>query len=170
MFAYLGKKAAAHWPILVVLTAMGLRELDFHSRFTAMGATKIKFYLSPAIPFSHKLIAALCGLLIAYCAVHLFVKYRRDFIASLKGFEPHAVCAATGMLFLLASLALDGLGGKMARIGFPLDETWNRCAENAEEIFELGIPVMFSLGVRYYWAEKILPGLRRAEIGQRSAL
>ncbi|GEM_PF-480163 len=161
LFVYLGKKAAGHWQIAVILIAFGLRELDFNSRFTAMGVAKIKFYLSPDIPFSQKFIAASCALLILYCLVHLLVRNWRSFPVSLKKFEPYAVFTATGLAFLLASLTLDGLGGKLMRIGFVLDNTWREWAENAEEIVELGIPVMFMLGLRYFWAENLYPALDR---------
>ncbi len=154
MFICFGKEARRYWHVIVVLAAMGMRELDFNSRFTAMSVTKIKFYLSPEMPFHHKFIAAACALLVLYCLVCLLVRNWRGFLNSLRKHEPYALFVATGLGFLLASVTLDGLGGKLMKLGIFPDKNWIEWAENAEEMLELWIPVMFTLGLRYFWAER----------------
>jgi len=155
------KEAARHWQMIIVLVALGLRELDFNSRFTAMSVTKIRFFTSPDVPFPEKLVAACCGLLILYCLLHLLIRYGRSFLVSLKKLEPYALCIATGLGFLFASLALDGLGRKLTKAGFVIGNAWVQRAEYAEEILEFGIPLMFILGLGYFGAEYVSAALDR---------
>jgi hypothetical protein len=163
-----GQKAAGHWQFIIVLLAFGLRELDFNSRLTAMSVTKIKFFTSPDIPIIQKIFAVVCGLLILYCLTHILIRYYRSFLISLKKLEPHVICIATGLVFLLASLALDGAGRKLLSIGIAVDKSWLGWAESAEEMLELGIPVMFILGVRTYWAEKMSPVIQISNASQEN--
>lgn len=160
-------QAARHWQFIIVLLAFGLRELDLNSRFTAMSVTKIKFFTSPDIPIIQKIFAVVCGLLILYCLTHILIRYYRSFLISLKKLEPHVICIATGLVFLFASLALDGAGRKLLSIGIAVDKSWLGWAESAEEILELGIPVMFILGVRTYWAEKMSPVIQISNASQK---
>lgn len=147
LFIVLGKRAARYWHVLVVLLALGCRELDFNSRFTQISATKLKFYINPEVPAFQKFLAALVLALILYSLIHVIITFSRPFIDSLKKVESSAVCAATGLVFLVLAVSLDGLDNRMAGMGLPISGSVAQFAENAEELLELGIPVMFALGV-----------------------
>lgn len=148
MFRALGKDAEKYWDIIIVLFSFGLRELDFHSRFTKMGMTKIRFFTSSGIPVYQKIIAAFCGCLILYCIVRIVRKHFSSFAVSLKKLEPSAVCIATGLAFILFSLALDGLSGKMLKLNIEIGPVISGFGDSAEELFELGIPIMFALSLK----------------------
>ena len=48
--------------VFIPVLLMGMRELDFHSRFTTMGVFKLRFFSSDTVPLSEKLIVtALLG-------------------------------------------------------------------------------------------------------------
>jgi hypothetical protein len=65
----------------------------------------------------------------------------------LKKYEPHAICIFTGLIFLFVALALDGIGGKLRHAYIIIGKDLDHWAENAEEILELGIPIMFIFGL-----------------------
>lgn len=154
MFRAMGGEAEKHWDIIVVLFAFALRELDFHSRFTSMSMTKIRFFTSAGIPLYQKIVAVITGTLIAYSFFRIVRSHFLPFIASLRKFEPHAVSIFTGLVFIFVSLALDGLSGKLMKIGIEAGPVINGFSDSAEEIFELGIPLMFCLSLKLLFDKK----------------
>ena len=157
-----GRDARRHWDIAALLLAMGLRELDFNTRFTdGVSIAKIHFFTDPGQPLALKIFSASLGALVLYCLLHLAFRSYRSFLRSLKGLEPKAVCVATGVAFAFIAKGLDGPLKKI----MPLyTREWS---EIAEEVLELGIPVMFIIGLVLYFADK-LP--KRPSSGEARAL
>jgi len=130
---------------------LGLRELDFHVRFTTMGIFKTKFFVSPQVPFSEKIIVTLFILsLIVYG-----VMYLRRTLPGLKkdllGGRPYAfsIIAAVGCIFV--SKLLDG-NSKIFEVIFPMIENPSLLSRTMEECLEMFIPVFFIRALlQYSW-------------------
>jgi hypothetical protein len=131
---------------------LGLRELDFHDRFTTMGIFKIKFFLSPEVPWPEKmLIMFLIIGLLAYgivCMRHFLPGFKK----ALLDARPWAVSVACGIIFAIVSkLVFDGNSKMMAYI-LPVLENPRELSVIMEECLELFIPVFFIMALIQYIA------------------
>ncbi len=131
---------------------LGLRELDFHERFTAMGMFKIKFFLSPEVPWPEKMVVTLliAGLL-AYGVVYVR-QILPGFKKALLNARPWAVSVVCGVACALVSkLVLDGNSGMIAAL-LPMLENPRVLSGIMEECLELFIPVFFIMALIQYIA------------------
>jgi hypothetical protein len=140
---WFGRRLRRQWYLVVVLLLMGMRELDFHSRFTTMGVFKLRFYTSDAVPGTEKLIVAtlLLGL-----GVSFLLAVRREAPTILRAVRERStvvIGVAWGIALAVLSKAVDGLPRKLAAIHLTAPDWVIELAADAEEILELGIPVMF---------------------------
>jgi hypothetical protein len=132
------------------LLILGMRELDFHARFTAMELTKIKFYLSSNVPIMEKAIGAAIILLFAYCIMSLSKEYFLAYVGAVKQLEPYAIGVSLAFLFLMISLGLDGFEKKAATLGFAITSDVSDIMIVVEEVIEFGIPIMFLIAIMSY--------------------
>lgn len=138
------------WHAVALLTLMCLRELDFHSRFTSMNITKIKFYLSADVPTMEKLIGAS---IIAYGIYALYRLVRlqgRPWLAGLRAGRACAFGVLYGLICAIVSKSLDGFARKMRDLEWTLDARAAEYAKVVEETLELGIALMFALSIYCY--------------------
>lgn len=143
----IGRNHKSYWYLMLVLFAFGLRELDFHNRFTTMSLLKTKFYVSPDVPVMEKIIGAAVILLLLYSFFHLIKNHFRDLMSAIKQMEPYAIGAFFGIFLLFLTETLDGLARKLASIDITIGNDMNRLSSNIEEILELGIPLMFMIAI-----------------------
>lgn len=137
-----GPELARRWPAAAILLMFGLRELDFHSRFTTMNITKSRFYLSPDVPFAEKLFG-LCLLLFFVACVYLLLKrYGRGFMTRIRQAEGMAVAIATSVLFLAVAKSMDGLPRKLKPLGITMDDGARLLATAGEEVLEMGAAIL----------------------------
>jgi hypothetical protein len=137
-----GPELARRWPAAAILLMFGLRELDFHSRFTTMNITKSRFYLSPDVPFTEKLFG-LCLLLFFVACVYLLLKrYGRGFIKRVRQTEGLAVAIATSVVFLAIAKSMDGLPRKLKPLGITMDDGARLLATAGEELLEMGAAIL----------------------------
>ncbi|KFI23647.1 hypothetical protein [Nitrosococcus oceani] len=129
--------------VAFILILFGLRELDFHNRFTTMSVSKIKFYVSPEVPLLEKVIAVAIVLLLLYILIRLIKTHFNGLINAIKKGEPSALGIGGGILLILITKTLDGLSRKLASVNIIVSDNMARLAEAVEEVFELGIPLMF---------------------------
>lgn len=145
---------AGKWPAAFLFLMLGLRELDFHSRFTTMNITKIKFYLSPQVPMNEKLIGFSVIALCCYATYRLLRIEGKRWWHDLK--QGHA--CSYGVLFGLTCIglakSLDGLPRKFRDFGWQLDEEAAHLAGYIEETLELGISMMFALAIACYYRHR----------------
>jgi hypothetical protein len=130
-----------------ILLFLALRELDFDKRFTTMGIFKSQFYLSASVPWAEKILAVVFLALLIWSLLELADRHWRQFLPRLLSLHPVAVA-----VFLAASLAvmaksLDGLARKLDGFGLAVSEHAYLIAEGAEEVLELGIPLLLILAV-----------------------
>jgi hypothetical protein len=152
---YLAGQWTGKWPTTFLFAMLGFRELDFHSRFTTMNITKIKFYLSPQVPLNEKLIGFTAIALCVYAA------YRLQRIEGKRWWSDLTQCHACsyGVLFGLTCIvlakSLDGLARKFRDFGWKLDDKTAHLAGYIEETLELGISMMFALAIWCYYRNRV---------------
>jgi len=138
-------------PLVVVLLAMTLRELNFHVLFTSMSIEKLDFYTSPAVPLHQKVIAFLVIALVAAAVLLLIVRHGRVFLAGLWKLDPVSLGTALAIGEILLSKSIDGINNRLADIGyFMSDETTNMFAK-VEETAELGISLYAIIAILAYF-------------------
>ncbi len=137
----------SYWYTNLLLLILGLREFDFHCRFTTMGITKTKFYVSPDVPVMEKIIGAGVTFLFLYLIIYLIKKHFKDMLSAIKQMEPYAIGICFGILFMCLSKTLDALGSNLASIGVIIGYELELIAISVEEILELGIPLMFIIAI-----------------------
>ena len=117
----------------VILLAMGLRELDFHDRFTTMGIMKARFYISDTVPLTEKIIGAVVLLGLTCITVSFLLKHFRPFVTALKAGNKAALLAVHGIIFIIVSKLIDPSPSLVI------------CA--IEETMEMAIPYFFLLAM-----------------------
>lgn len=91
----------------LIFLALGLRELDFHDRFTTMGIMKSRFYISDAVPLTEKIIGAVVLLGLTYLVVLFLKKNLRSFFSALRTGNRAALLSLNGFSFLIVSKLID---------------------------------------------------------------
>ncbi|MFN2355854.1 MAG: hypothetical protein ABR512_15205 [Desulfopila sp.] len=122
---------------------LALRELDFHARFTTMGMFKIKFYLSPEVPFEEKIIVVLFNIAVISYGIAYLKKVTPGFLRALSARKIYAFSIICGLVCMVVSKLLDGnsevfeflLGMEEGDLGF-------YCVI-LEECLEMFIPIFF---------------------------
>ena len=142
------------WSLMAILLVMMLRELDFHARFTTMNITKSKFFLSGEVPLHEKVVAFVALTLIGLVVLHVIFTYGRAFIAGLKRLAPVSVATALSILMIVLSEGLDGIGSRLAAIGFPIDPQASEAFEKMEETAEMGISLFAALAILAYFSAR----------------
>lgn len=147
-----GQPVAAGFLVLL----LGLRELDFHARFTTMGVFKTKYYLSPLVPAGEKIIVSLVMAVIVFIAIRFVIGSFRRFTLALRRRRPAA-------LALLAAFGYGLLGKGLDSLATPLELpiAWfsanpKLVLRTAEEFTELGVPLCILLAV---WHTSSLAGM-----------
>lgn len=138
------------WHAVVVMVLFALRELDFHSRFTSMNVSKIKFYLSPDVPVPEKLVGGAVVLWFFYAAYRLFRLEGRTWLDELLHRRACAYGVLFAMLCVVISKSLDGFARKLSALGLQVSAEAGTLASIFEEVLELGIPVMVGLAIFCY--------------------
>ena len=141
--------------IAFVILGLGLRELDFHARFTTMEMTKIKFYVSPNVPIFEKMIGVAIIIVLFYCVMYLSKKHFLDYFTALMHMEPYAIGLFFSFLFITISLGLDGFERKAANLGYTFTRDVSVITTVVEEVAELGIPVMIMIAITAYFYTSI---------------
>lgn len=128
-----------------------LRELDFDKRFTTTGIFKGKFLLGHHVPLVEKLIGGMVILLALYTVASLIYRHARAFLEGLKNHSPISLGVLIAMVFLVVSQSLDGLDRKLRNLGVEIGGDTSMYASAAEEILELGIPIIVFLTLISYF-------------------
>lgn len=158
-------KWQAGFSVGIIMMIFGLRELDFHARFTTMGISKIKFYLSPEVGVIEKSIVSFLVILLLTFLYKFLKKHAKGFISGFKQGIPYIVTASAGVLCLPVSKILDGgfkwlddMGQQGYRLVF------------VEESIELAIPYFFIIAMLQFYRSSGNDGVkdRSAELNKIS--
>ena len=149
-WAYIKK----YYYFFILVLLFGLRELDFDKKFTTMGIFKSKFYLSSSVPWSEKFIGLLVVGLLLYIIVSIVKNHSKDFLLNIKNFSPVYIGSLLVFLVLFVAKTLDGIGRKLADLGFVMEEELVSYFEAIEEILELGIPLLIIATLFIYFSNE----------------
>lgn len=144
-----------HYPYFVVIPLLfGMRELDFDKRFTTIGVLKSKFYVSPLEPWHTKLIVIMLGLAVIVLIVMMIKKHLKALWESVRSGGDMGIGVVLVLAMLVVSKSLDGLERKCIAIGLSVPPLIAKYSSVAEEIIELGIPVIMLLLFRHYFSQR----------------
>ena len=138
-------------PAIFLLLVLVLREYDFHTRFTSMSITKLKFYISGEVPLHEKLPAVIVLCIVAWAILTLVRRYGRAFLAKLKKADPMCLAIAIAVVLIALSQAIDGIGRDFKMIGMPLGAAGKDRFEALEETLEFGVPIFFFIATMAYF-------------------
>ncbi|MES2729201.1 MAG: hypothetical protein V4621_03770 [Pseudomonadota bacterium] len=100
---------ATGWAVYAVLLAAAtMRELDWHSKWTAMSVLKLRFYSSPGIAWTEKAIGAVIILLLLAAAIYA-LRRLPDIIRALHAGSWQVTVAVAAAGFILLSKCIDSL-------------------------------------------------------------
>lgn len=137
---------------LLFIFLLGLRELDFHQRFTTMGIFKTKFFVSYDVPIIEKLIVTFIILLgLTYGIIYL----RRTlptFKQNLLSRRPYALSIASAIGCIFLSKFIDG-NAEIFEPFLPMVENFALFSVTLEECLELFIPIFFIRALHQYRQE-----------------
>lgn len=134
------------WHLPVILVLMALREFDLDKRLTSEGILQLRLYTEPS-PWGEKLAGAMIVALILVCGWRLLRHTMPDFLRGLRAGSPASLlCLAAGVMLVL-SKTLDGLGRKLAALGYRITEDANQFASRTEELLELGVAMMLVMAI-----------------------
>lgn len=150
LFWWFGRTISHRWYMPVLVISMGLRELDFHSRFTTMSVSKLRFYTSGQVPWLEKLLVIGALGALGWAGFVLVRRHGRTVLPALRSrsFVMTGVVLAAGLAVF--SKLLDGLPRKLAGVGLRAPDWLARIAHDSEEILELGIPLMLTTALVFH--------------------
>jgi hypothetical protein len=145
IFIALRMKWQSGYSVSLIILLFGLRELDFHARFTTMGISKVKFYLSPEVGVIEKSIVVILVILLLAFLYKFLKKHAKGFINSCRQGVPHIVTASAGLVCLPLSKFLDG--------GFKWLDDMGQGYRLVfiEESIELAIPYFFIIAMLQFY-------------------
>lgn len=149
------------WPYIkqyhyffILIIMFGLRELDFHKKFTTMGMFKSKFYLSDAVPMSEKLIGLLVISLILYIFIKIIKNHSKDFFSQIKKISPVHIGVLITFMVLFFSKAIDGLARKLGQLDIVIEQQTSTNFEVIEEVLEMGVPLLIIATLFIYFSNE----------------
>jgi len=128
---------------------LGLRELDFHARFTTMGVFKTKYYLSPLVPAGEKTIVSLLMVATLFIALRFVVANTGRFILALRQRQPAALALLAAFGYGLLGKGLDSLATPLERPIAWFSADPKLVLRTLEEFTELGVPLCILLALWY---------------------
>ena len=137
----------------ILMILFGLRELDFHKKFTTMGIFKIKFYLSDHVDALEKLIGLLVISLLIYILITIIKKHTKCFFTKIKALSPIYIGISVTILLLVISKTIDGLARKLSALNIVISQQTKTHFEVIEEVLELGIPLFIIATLIIYFSK-----------------
>ena len=135
-----------------MVALLGLRELDFNSRFTSMGIMKTEYYISPKVPGTEKAIVSILVLIILCIAVHFVWTRWKSFLTALKVGDIAATNLAMAIGFCIITKTLDNNSTSIRKVVALFHNDPRTCLRVVEETMELAIPLFILLAIYHsFW-------------------
>ena len=150
LFCRVGRDASGQ-PISagILVLLLGLRELDFHARFTTMGVFKTKYYISPAVPAGEKAIVSFIMICILIIAVRYLTHNFGRFVLALRQRQPAALAILAAIGYGLLGKGLDSFSTPLEPIIALFSSNPKLFLRTAEECVEFGAPICILLALYY---------------------
>ncbi len=133
---------------------LGLRELDFHAKFTTMGMFKSRFFISPEVPLVEKTIVTIFVIGLIIYAVTFLRRILPDYKKAFLAKRPWAVSTACAVGCVVISKLLDG-NSDIYNFLLPMFEETKTLARTVEECLELLIPLFFIRSLLQYSLDSV---------------
>lgn len=146
--------------LVVIPVLMCLREMDFHSHFTTQSITRLTFYLSPEISLLEKAYGVAAFAAVVWAGLML-LRNARGYLADLRRGRAYAVALLGAAFLVVFSKSIDGIGRKLAPLGIDISSEAGKVFGVAEEVLELGIPLLFLIAVFAYFPPRRTGGMPR---------
>ena len=144
---------AKHNPSLLtglLVLLLGLRELDFHSRFTTRGIFRTEFFTLSDVPLIEKAIGAAIVILLAFAIIKFCRQNYALFIKSLRAGEAWAINTSLAIAFMAISKWLDSGPDVLEWIIALIHSDPEMCIWIFEEVMEMAIPALILLSIFQY--------------------
>lgn len=142
-----GSEVRRRWYFPVMFALFAGRELDLDKIPFTEGLLKASQYTGDKVLLPELILSSVLLLAIVGTVVVLLLREARGFVSGLLRAKPACYAALIGLLFIGVCKSIDGLGRKLEPFGVTISDSLDHTASLIEEIGELGIPVMFALGV-----------------------
>ncbi|MDO3381024.1 hypothetical protein [Gilvimarinus algae] len=139
-----------HWPLIITVTLLGLREMDFDKRFSTYGLFKSATLRAPDVSILEKGITLLVILAVVALFITLIRRYARTLLGSVLRLEAVSLITGFAGAMLIIARALDGAARKLADFGIHLPHHSEVLTTITEEVIELGVPVTLMLAFLAY--------------------
>ncbi len=142
-----------HKPSLLtgfLVFVLGLRELDFHSRFTTRGIFRTEFFTLSDVPLIEKTVGAVIILLLAFAIIEFCRQNYSLFIKSLRAGEAWAFNISLAIAFMALSKWLDSGPKLLEWIISLIHSDPEMCLWIFEEVMEMAIPALILLAIFQY--------------------
>lgn len=134
----------------LLVSTLGLRELDFHTRFTTMGIFKTRFYISDQVPGGEKIIASLIVMLILVLAMRYGKRNILPFWHALRSRRMYAITLGLSLGCIVVSKMLDSYTGPIEPLVACFSIDPRIYLRVVEETLELAIPLYLLLSIHYF--------------------
>ncbi len=134
--------------ILVLL--LGLRELDFHMRFTTVGIFRTKFFVSYEVPLAEKVVGAVIVMVLAVVIIKYCRRNYSLFFKSLRAGKAWAIDTGLAIVFMVISKWLDDGPESLEWIISLIHRDPEMCMWIFEEVIEMAIPALILLAIFQY--------------------
>lgn len=150
----IGKKSGDAFSASLIILLLGLRELDFHARFTTMGVFKTRYYISPEVPAGEKMVVTVIMIGLIILVWRFLLRHSKPFFSSLREGEKGAVVLALAIGSGILAKTMDSMSGPLRKAVGVFHSDPRTCLRVAEETIELAIPMFICLAVYYYIAAR----------------
>ena len=149
---YTGMRGKHHPSLLtgLLVLLLGLRELDFHSRFTTMGIFRTKFFISPDVPLIEKTVGIVIVTLLAFAIITFCRQNYSIFIQSLRVRKAWAINTSLAIAFMVITKWLDSGPDSLEWIISLIHSDPVMCMWIFEEVMEMAIPALILLAIFQY--------------------
>lgn len=138
----------------LIIFFLGLRELDYHEKFTTMGIFKSRYYISPEVPADEKTVVTIIVLtLIVILGRYIFVSFNH-FKMQFKARESHAVLIACAIMAGIVSKIIDSNSELLTFIVIK-GRSVEVSSRVFEECLELMIPLLFLFSLVEYCRSRV---------------
>ncbi|UTF61672.1 hypothetical protein [Gilvimarinus sp. DA14] len=140
-----------HYPLILSLLLLGMRELDFDKRFSTYGVFKSQTLRSADVSWLEKGLSLAIILAVLWLLVVLIKRYTRPLWSSVWRFEAVSLITGFGCGMLVLARLLDGIARKLSRLNIAFSEHQEILTTITEEVLELGVPLCFILAFFAYY-------------------
>lgn len=144
-----------------LLAMLALRELDFQVKFTEISMTRTKFYFSPDMSVTAKILGGIVVISILFVLITFAWRNLSKLINGVRNHKIWSILTMNGLIFIVLSMVIDRSLTLLTLIGF--EDTIKMELEKSffEEMAELAIPVLFlaaliTYGISFYKNQKHL--------------